>query len=312
MHLLITGGAGYIGSHIINYLFELGEKIVILDNLSTGIYSKIAGKGDFIQGDICDENLVDNIFKHYEIEGIINLAALKSVEESEIYPDKYLEVNVKGTDNLLKNAIKHKVRFFIQSSSAAVYGINETGIVSENSQLSPISNYGKTKLASEKLLDEAINNRKIKGVSLRYFNVVGALNFELRDLSKNNLFPILKKCIDENRPPLIFGDDYDTPDGTCIRDYVHVVDIAKAHIAALNAIRKGTLPAHLNLGTGVGYSVRQIIEAMLQYRKANLIPIVNPRRPGDPAKLIADITAMRKYLKFESKYVLKDMIESTY
>lgn len=309
---LVTGGAGYIGSHLVDLLASSKIEVTVIDNLQNGNLEKIRGKCIFERIDIRDVNGVDNLFKINDFEGVINLAALKSVLDSQLFSETYKSVNEIGMQNLLNSAIKYGVKYFVQSSSAAVYGSSQTGIVNEDSPLMPISNYGLNKLNAENLLDSAINSGKIKGISLRYFNVVGAKNFKLRDLSTSNLFPIVKKNINEGIAPSIFGDNYDTPDGTCVRDYVHVVDIAKAHEVVLREIKERLLPTKLNIGTGKGYSVKEIVEAMLKCNNSELRPVILGRRPGDPAILVADNSKMRDYLKFRTKFELNDMVKTTY
>lgn len=312
MTWLITGGAGYIGSHVVDEFISRGESVVVLDNLSSGIYKRIENKCDFAKVDITSLSTLTNVFDQYHFDGVIHLAALKSVTESQLYPVKYHHVNVEGTSNLLKLSEIYGVRLFINSSSASVYGNSEFGTVSEYSPLKPMSIYGETKLKAEKILDSYINADKIDGVSLRFFNVVGAKNFELRDSSVANLFPILRNQINNNQQPEIFGDDYPTPDGTCIRDYVHVLDIARAHYQTAINLKQKKIAPKLNLGTGIGYSVFEIMKAMYAYHNLELRPIVKSRRLGDPAKLIADVNLARSEIDFSTVYGLPEMIGSTF
>lgn len=312
MAWLITGGAGYIGAHVVDVFSQMNEEIIVLDNLSTGYAERIVGKGPLITADICNLEEVEAIFNNFTIEGVIHLAALKSVEQSNLYPQEYFKVNVEGTRNLLSISIQNEVEVFILSSSAAVYGNSKIGIVNESTKLKPISNYGLTKMKSEELLDKAIDQKKIRGTSLRYFNVVGAKNEMLRDRSNANLFPIIREKIQKGLRPEIFGGDYPTEDGSCVRDYVHVCDIARAHFEAAKILKNHQINKHLNIGTGRGYSVKEIIkEFEIQY-KIDLNPIIQPRRIGDPAELVADTNLAFEDLGFQAKMTLREMVKSSY
>jgi len=309
---LLTGGAGYIGSHIAHQFVEAGESIVIFDNLSTGRFERIPESATFVKGDITSESDFSSIFESHEIEGVINLVALKSVAESELFPDEYERVNTRGAALVLSCSIKNDVKFFIQSSTAAVYGNPESGFAHESTEPHPISVYGRTKLAAEDELVGAVSSNSISGTSLRYFNVVGARNKLLKDNSAANLFPIVMRAISAGRRPQVFGSDYETPDGTCIRDYVHVEDIASAHLLTARALREKTLPPAINIGTGSGFSVLEVISALQEFNGTSLDPEMLPRRIGDPAELTAKVELAEAVLGFRSTRTLEDMVTSTF
>jgi UDP-glucose 4-epimerase len=247
----------------------------------------------------------------YQISGIINLAALKSVEESEIYPEKYELVNHLAVRGLLDSAKLFGVKYFIQSSTAAVYGNSSTGFATESDELFPISQYGKTKRSAEDELNEAIDSNSLKGISLRYFNVLGSSTPDLKDRSTANIVPMVLDSLRINKTPRIFGGDYPTHDGTCIRDYVHVEDIARAHVLAVTKLRTNQLPKVINVGTGSGFSVREVITEILRQKKSILEPTVVERRKGDPSILVAKIELAQKVLGFEAKKTLEEMIASS-
>jgi len=310
MSWLVTGGAGYIGSHVVDALKSSGEKIVILDNLSTGRAERLPKECEFIHGDIRDLSKVQEILLVKRISGVINLAALKSVEESYLNPIEYDSVNHLGVRNILEAAKNVGVKFFLQTSTAAVYGQTHSGFVNENSELKPISPYGQSKLSAEIALEEFSKGGFGFATSLRFFNVIGTKNNLLRDSSIENIIPKVINSIKINQPPKIYGDDYPTKDGTCIRDYVHVSDVAEAHVNVINKIGSAGFPKAINIGTGIGYSVKQIISAILLEYSSDLIPEVTARRPGDPSMLVANVDLARNVLGFEATRNLTDMIQS--
>ena len=312
MSWLLTGGAGYIGSHIAHQFVEAGESVVILDNLSTGLMERLPKSATFVKGEITSDSDLANVFKSHAIEGVINLAALKSVAESELFPDEYELVNSRGAAQVLKHSIKNGAQFFIQSSTAAVYGNPESGVAYESTVPHPISVYGRTKLAAEEELTGAMSRNSISGTSLRYFNVVGARNKRLKDNSAANLFPIVMRALSAGNRPQVFGGDYETPDGTCIRDYVHVEDIALAHLLTARALREKTLPPSINLGTGSGFSVLEVISALQKSIGTSYDPEMLPRRFGDPAELTANVELAEAVIGFKSVRKLNDMVTSTF
>jgi UDP-glucose 4-epimerase len=312
MTWLIAGGSGYIGSHVVQQLLSSGFSTLIFDNFSRSNHELVKANSQIFRGDITSTEDLKKVFEAYEIEGVINLAALKSVSESAVEPKKYDLVNNLGAKLLIDFSIEHHVPYFLQSSTAAVYGSPINGVVNEESPTNPISIYGKTKLMAENYLNQALLNGKIKGTSLRYFNVVGAKSKEFRDTSVSNLFPIVQKAITERCPIDIFGKDYDTPDGTCIRDYIHVEDLANAHLLTILALREKDLPLSLNIGTGRGFSVLEIVSEMLKFHSLELPIQIKPRREGDPAKLIANVDLAKNKIDFVAELGLSKMISTTY
>jgi UDP-glucose 4-epimerase len=308
---LVTGGAGYIGSHVLFKMKEAGFALATLDNLSTGLVKRIPSGVNLIEGDICDSDLVSKALIENQIEGIINLAALKSVEESKRIPDEYERINHLGTKILVDCAILAGVKIFIQSSTAAVYGNSESGFVSETSELNPISPYGQSKVLAEKEVARFVQEGGRRGTSLRYFNVLGSESPLLKDNSKANVVPMVLEALAKGTPPEIFGDDYLTKDGTCIRDYIHVSDIARAHVLAAIKLQRGTLPPAINIGTGHGYSVREIMSEILMQSNSKTEPVVVSRREGDPAVLVARVDLALEAMGFTADRSLGEMISTS-
>ena len=316
---LLTGGAGYIGTHIADEFIRNGKSVVIVDSLYQGLESRIvflrAKHGveiPFIKCDIRDYNEIENVIREYKIDGIVHTAALKAVGESMDKPDEYFQVNLDATKELIEIAKRNGVKKFIFSSTAAVYGSPDSmEPCKEDGPKAPISPYGDSKYQAESSVTAFINEPGNHGTSLRFFNVVGAAAQELLDNSVENLVPIVLGKLDKGQAPVIFGTDYPTPDGTCIRDYVDVRDIARAHLAAANATTK--LPPAMNIGTGRGASVREIIKLVLDAtNKSDTAVIENPRRAGDPAFLCADVTLAKSAMGFESQYSLEASIRSLF
>ena len=308
---LVTGGAGYIGSHVVLKMKEAGFEVLILDNLSSGLTERIPVGVKLIKGDICDFDLVSKILLENKVEGIINLAALKSVQESKQIPEEYVRINHIGTKILVDCANMAGVKIFIQSSTAAVYGKSDSGLVSEKSKLNPISPYGESKLLAEREVERFIDENGRRGTSLRYFNVLGSESLLLKDNSKANVVPMVLEALAKGAAPQIFGGDYQTKDGTCIRDYIHVSDIARAHVLAAKRLKQGSLPGAINIGTGEGYSVREIMSEIIRQCNSTLSPVVVGRREGDPAKLVAAVDLAIEALGFTASCSLKEMISSS-
>ncbi len=314
---LITGGAGYIGSHIADQFLTSRQDVILYDDLRHGLKSRI----DFLQekhkrdiplviADIRDIDTIINVLNTYQPYGVIHTAALKSVSKSMDLPDEYFEVNHLATKNLLECLGKAGVRNFIFSSTAAVYGSpNQTTPIDENYPPNPISPYGASKLAAEAEVNEFILAPGNQGTSLRFFNVVGTSAPELTDNSTENLVPIVFNKFKSGEKPEIYGTNFATPDGTCVRDYVDVRDVALAHLAVANSVSK--LPIALNVGTGHGVSVREAINLI-----SNILGESNPkvlesgRRSGDPATLTAQVTLIEKTLGFKAKYSFQESLES--
>jgi UDP-glucose 4-epimerase len=316
---LITGGAGYIGTHIADLFIQDGKDVVLLDSLYQGLEPRVNYlRKKYNQEiplevvDIRDYTAVENILSNQKFTGIVHTAALKAVGESVEKPDEYKEVNYIATAKLLELAQKYSVKKFLFSSTAAVYGSPDTmEPCKENGPLAPISPYGSTKLDAESKVTEFINTPGYSGTSLRFFNVVGTTAQELLDNSVENLVPIVLGKLNGGQAPVIYGTDYPTTDGTCVRDYVDVRDIAEAHLVAANAT--SAIPPIINVGTGRGASVREIIKLVLDAtNKADTEVIEAPRRAGDPAFLCADVSLAAKEMGFKSKYSLEESIRSLF
>jgi UDP-glucose 4-epimerase len=316
---LITGGAGYIGTHIADLFIADGKDVVLLDSLYQGLESRVA----YLRKkhntdvplevvDIRDYTAVENILENNNFAGIVHTAALKAVGESVEKPDEYKEVNFTATAELLKLAQKYGVKKFLFSSTAAVYGSPDTmEPCKENGPLAPISPYGSTKLDAESKVTEFINTPGNSGTSLRFFNVVGTAAPELMDNSVENLVPIVINKLKAGQAPVIYGTDYPTPDGTCVRDYVDVRDIAGAHLAAANF--EGALPLAMNVGTGVGGSVREVIRLVCEAAgHVDVAAVEKELRAGDPAFLCADVALINHAIGFRAKYNLQESSESLF
>ena len=311
MSWLVTGSSGYIGSHLAQHLIAHGHKVVGID---LNVHPKGMLESEnfiFYQGDFSDTKLISFITKKHNIDGIFHLAGLKSVEESMLNPELYEKVNTLGTRLLLDAAIEGGVRFFILSSTAAVYGPSQVGFLTEDSPIQPNSPYGHTKFAAEMELRESISRGKIRGVALRYFNVLGASSDEFKDASTSNIVPKVLECIRNGKPPEIFGNNYDTPDGTAVRDYIHVLDVVRAHHLTLNALISGEVPLALNIGSGKGFSVREIIDEINLQTNSLIAPVVRERRAGDVGLVIAEVNLAKLEIGFEAEYGLHAMIKSS-
>ena len=315
---LVTGGAGYIGSHVTRALLAAGEGVVVLDDLSTGAKDRIPDGVPAEIAKVHDRAAVVRVIADHEIGGVIHVAAKKQVGESVERPTWYYEENLEGLRTLLDVAVEAGIEKFVFSSSAAVYGELDVELVTEDSPCNPASPYGETKLVGEWMIKDVAKARRLAGkefayANLRYFNVAGAGSPELGDPVALNLIPMVFTKLEAGQNPLIFGDDYASPDGTCIRDYIHVADLAEAHVAA--ALRLGRDPQAsltLNLGTGVGASVKEVIDTILEHTGIDLPPVVVPRRPGDPVKLVASAELARQEIGWTASRDLRDMIVSAW
>ncbi len=307
---LITGGAGYIGSHIAEEFSRLDLPFAIVDNNEIKLKNRLPSNVVKFLGDIRNTKDLEVIFDNNEFTGIIHLAALKSVEESQKNPKMYEETNVDGTRNLLNVMKKKGVKNLVFSSTAAVYGETDTGVVTEATKIDPISYYGKTKVLSEILIEEADKDFGLNFVNLRYFNVAGALNKKLQDDSNDNLIPIVIDKIEKGVSPTIFGSDYPTRDGTAIRDYIHIVDVVGAHLAAVEYLSKGGTSQTLNIGTGIGTSVLEIVSEILLQKRSELIPNFTGRREGDIGIVVADPSKAEEILGFKARHTLTEMVAS--
>jgi UDP-glucose 4-epimerase len=314
---LITGGAGYIGSHVADVFLDDQKNVVIYDSLLSGQASRISHLEEkyrkrisLIVADIRDANAFEIAIRDSNPSGVVHAAALKSVPESFQIPKKYLEVNSVATASILNLSIRHNVEKFIFSSSASVYGSPQhDSAITEDEPIRPQSPYGASKSYAESKLEECLSQNEIIGTSLRYFNVIGSASRELRDLSRANLVPIVLNRILNGLPPIIFGKDYPTLDGTCVRDYVDVRDVARAHLAAANSSRK--LPPAVNIGTGLGSSVLEVISLILDLTsRTSLTPIIQQRRHGDPAALFANVLLAKESIGFKSRFNLIESIRN--
>ena len=309
MKLLVLGGAGYIGSHTATELLKDGHEVVIADNLVTGYIKAVPDNAIFYQGDIRDEKFLNELFQKEKIDAVIHFAAFSLVGESVVNPLKYYENNLYGTKVLLDAMIKNGVNKIVFSSTAATYGEPENIPILESDRTCPTNPYGETKLAMEKMIFWAAKAHDLHYVSLRYFNACGAHESGLIGEAHNpesHLIPLVLQVPNGKREFVsIYGNDYDTPDGTCIRDYIHVTDLAKAHILAVKHLMNGGESNIFNLGNGVGYSVKEVIETA---RKVTGHPIPakeEPRRAGDPARLVASGEKARDILGWEPE--IKDL-----
>jgi UDP-glucose 4-epimerase len=317
MNILVTGGAGYIGSHCVRELLDQSHNVTIIDNLSTGYHQAVDDRAYFYECDIIDYERVTTILESHEIDCVIHFAAFSLVGESMEKPLKYYENNVYGTMMLLKAMQEANVKHIVFSSSAAVYGEQEVSPITEDMLEVPTNAYGETKLAMEKMMAWADTAYQIKYVALRYFNVAGAHHTGEIGESHNpetHLIPlILQVPLGKREFISIFGDDYETPDGTCIRDYIHIEDLVSAHIKAMNYLLEGNDSDHFNLGSGQGFSVLQMIEAAREVTKHPIPSKVAPRRAGDPATLIASSDKAERVLKWTKKYNdVSDIIASAW
>lgn len=317
MSILVCGGAGYIGSHTVYELIKQGYQVVVIDNLQTGHKEVVHSEAIFYQGDMRDAKFLDEVFSKEKIDAVIHFAANSLVGESMTDPYKYYENNVYGTLKLLEAMRNHNVKRIVFSSTAAVYGEPKNIPILETDPTEPTNAYGETKLAMEKMFKWFDKAHGIKYISLRYFNVAGAdISGEIGEdhNPETHLIPlVLQVPLNKREYISIYGDDYDTPDGTCIRDYIHVTDLANAHILALERLLNGSDSDVFNLGNGQGFSVKEIIEAA---RKVTGHPIpakVVARRPGDPARLVASNKKAIEVLGWKIQYPnIEDIIASAW
>ncbi len=317
MAVLVLGGAGYIGSHTVYELIEQGQETVVIDNLQTGHLDAIHPDAKFYQGDIRDKEFLDNVFKKEKIDAVIHFAANSLVAESMTDPLKYYDNNLYGTMILLKSMVENNIDKIIFSSTAATYGEPENIPIKETDKTEPINTYGETKLSMEKMFKWVSEAHNIKFVSLRYFNAAGAHKSGKIGEDHNpetHLIPLILQVPNNKRENIkIFGDDYETKDGTCIRDYIHVTDLAQAHILAIEYLKKTGKSDIFNLGNGVGFSVKEIIETARKVTGHPIPSVICPRRFGDPAQLIASNKKAEQILGWKPVYVNpEDIIASAW
>ena len=306
MSILVAGGAGYIGSHMVKQLVESGEEVVVADNLSTGHKKAINPKAKFYYGDIRDRAFLDRIFVNEDITAVVHFAAFSIVPESMQEPLKYFDNNTGGMITLLEAMRDFKVKYIVFSSTAATYGIPETMPIKETDPQQPINPYGLSKLMMEKMMAWADEAYGIKFVALRYFNVAGAAadgTIGEDHGPETHLVPIIMQVAQGKRAELsIFGDDYNTPDGTNVRDYVHVMDLSDSHILALKYLEAGNPSNAFNLGSSTGFSNKEMLEAAREVTGKEIPAKIAPRRPGDPDSLVAASDKAREVLNWQPKY----------
>ena len=313
MSWLVTGGAGYIGSHVVQALLGDGIAPVVIDDLSSGYERFVPADVPFVRATILDQQAVEKTLTEHEVEGVIHLAGFKYAGVSVQRPLHTYAQNVSGTTTLLEAMQAAGVTNLVFSSSAATYGTTDVDLVTETTPTHPESPYGETKLIGEWLIRDLARTSELRHTSLRYFNVVGSGTPDLSDTSPHNLFPLIFDALSEGRVPTIFGDDYPTPDGTCVRDYVHVADLAHSHVAAARSLAADeSLEPVYNLGSGTGSSVREIMDTVREVTGIDFTPEVAPRRPGDPARIVASGDLARRDLDWQMRHTLRDMVASAW
>ncbi len=319
--ILVTGGAGYIGSHCVMALLENNNDVVIFDNLSTGHIETVQtlqkyGNVEFQQGDLTNFDDINSVFKNFNIEKVVHFAAFSQVGESVVNPQKYYINNVCGTINLLRAMLENNVKKIVFSSTAATYGEPVYIPIDEKHPQNPINPYGQSKLMIEKIMDDYNKAYGLKSVRLRYFNVAGAdLKSRIGEWHdpETHLIPnILKSTFNNGKTFQMFGDDYDTKDGTCVRDYINVEDLAQAHLLALKYLDEGGETNFFNLGTNDGNTVKEVFAACEKVTQKDIPVEMKPRRAGDPASLVADNNKTKENLNWNPKHTLEESIQSAY
>lgn len=317
MAILVLGGAGYIGSHTVYELIDAGKQVVIADNLETGHIEAVHPQAKFYQGDIRDRAFIDSVFDNEQIDGVIHFAANSLVGESMTNPLKYYDNNLCGTKVLLESMVAHGIDKIVFSSTAATYGEPERVPILETDRTEPTNCYGETKLSMEKMFKWTGLAHGLRFVSLRYFNACGAhVSGKIGEAHnpESHLIPLILQVPNGKREFIsIFGDDYDTKDGTCIRDYIHVTDLAQAHILAMDYLMKGGESNIFNLGNGVGFTVKEVIDTAREVTGHPIPAKTTPRRAGDPAQLIASSEKARSVLGWHPEHAdLREIIETAW
>jgi len=305
MKVLVVGGAGYIGSHMVKMLSLAGHDVMTLDNLSNG-YQDAVKYGDFVEGDIANSELLDKLFSKNDFDGVMHFASYIQVGESVEKPSMYYRNNVTNTQTLLDAMVEHRVLNFIFSSTAATFGEPEYTPIDEKHSQNPINPYGHSKLMVEQILADFDHAYGLKSVSLRYFNAAGAdPDGELgeRHVPETHLIPLVLQAASGKRENItIFGNDYDTPDGTCVRDYIHINDLCSAHLLALEYLVEGGETKAYNMGNGQGYSIKEVIDVAKSVTGNDFTVIMGERRDGDPARLVADSALLQSSLGWKPEY----------
>ena len=316
MKILVVGGAGYIGSHMVKQLANAGNDVITLDNLSYG-YRDAVKYGKFVEGDLGDNTVLDSIFEAGDIDAVMHFAGFIQVGESVIKPSMYYHNNVVNTLTLLDAMLRFDVKNFIFSSTAAIFGEPEYTPIDEKHHKQPINPYGHSKLMIEQVLDDYDKAYGLRSTCLRYFNAAGAdPDGELgeRHVPETHLIPLILQAASGRREDIkVFGDDYDTDDGTCVRDYIHINDLCEAHSLALQKMMSNDKSARYNLGNGKGFSVKQVIDVAKEVSGNDFKVSIEPRREGDPAVLVADATQAQQELGWQPKFAeLKDIVETAW
>lgn len=305
MRVLVTGGAGYIGSQMVRQLVDRNIDTVVIDSLENGHRAAVPSSVPLFAGHTGDAKFLDDVFSHYSFDAVIHFAAYLAVKESVERPDKYFRNNVVGTLTLLETMLKHNVKRFVFSSTCATYGIPTQVPIPENHPQHPINPYGESKLIVEQMLKWLDSSMGLRSIALRYFNASGAMldgSHGEDHPDEPHIIPLALKAVMDKKPFMIFGDDYNTRDGTCIRDYIHTIDLCDAHFVALDALMNGHATTAYNVGTGTGYSNREIVDVVSKVTGIELEIKRGPRRPGDPDELVGDSTRLRNELGWKPHY----------
>lgn len=312
MTWLITGGAGYIGAHVARAMTDAGERVLVLDDLSAGLPARLPAGVPLVRGSALDADLLKRVLAGHAVTGVVHLAARKQVAESVAQPTRYYQENLGGLATLLEAVAAAGVERFLFSSSAAVYGNPDVDLITEETPCVPVNPYGETKLAGEWLVRAAGKAHGMSTVCLRYFNVAGAAAPELADTGVFNIVPMVFDRLTRDEAPRIFGDDYATPDGTCIRDYIHVADLAEAHLAAARALENRSGDLTVNIGRGEGVSVRELITVIGEVSGDRRPPVVEARRPGDAPVSVASAARAAEALGWSARRGVREMVESAW
>ncbi|MEU8988341.1 UDP-glucose 4-epimerase GalE [Streptomyces sp. NPDC048558] len=314
MTWLITGGAGYIGAHVARAMTDAGERVLVLDDLSAGYPARLPADVPLVEGSSLDGDLLKRVFAEHAVTGVVHLAARKQVGESVAQPTRYYRENVGGLATLLEAVAEAGIKRFLFSSSAAVYGNPDVDLITEDTPCAPVNPYGETKLTGEWLVRAAGRAHGISTVCLRYFNVAGAASPELADTGVFNIVPMVFDRLTRDEAPRVFGDDYPTPDGTCVRDYIHVADLAEAHLAAARRLTEADTSGDLtvNIGRGEGVSVRELITVIGEVTGDARPAVVEARRPGDAPRAVASAALAAEELGWTARRGVPEMVESAW